>query len=440
MNKIWLVISREYSTRVKKTSFWVLTLLVPILIVAIYATPILLSQKPLEKSLVLVVDETGLFAESFESSANIQYCDVPSLEQAKNLLQDSASAIVFIPSRQTTIPNDAFLYYQSQSPNMYVQSDVNFQLQSILRNNILLDVHNISEEDYQLITSTKINLRTQDLETGRDGFLEVKMVAGALLAILVFIVIMAFGSQVMTGVMEEKKNRIVEVILCSVRPFQLMMGKVIGIALVGLTQFLLWVVLGSVAIVGVQLANADLFNTLQQQNQMQSVLATKGPEAMQQFEDLNNLQPISELVQGIASINFPLLIGMFLFYFLIGYLLYATLFAAAGSLVDDNTDSQQFTLPITIPLLLTLLLLPTMMQEPSGSVAVWLSMIPFTSPVAMLFRIPFGVPIWQVIVSSVILLVTFPLCVWASAHIYRNSILMHDKRTWRWLFSLLHRK
>ena len=450
MNKIFLVIQREYATRVKKPSFWILTLVVPILLAIIYAIPIMLASKPLEHANVLVVDDSGLFQGQFRSGRDITYYDAGSLGYAKRQLAtvDTLDAIVFIPARETSIPQDAFLYYRSDAPSMTVQSDVNNQLQEILRNVILLDVHGITPDDYAMLTATHIRLRTQDIETGRDGFLQIKLVLGALLAFLVFMGVFMFGSQVMRGVMEEKTSRIVEVIVCSVKPFQLMMGKVVGIGLVGLTQFALWVLLSGVAITGVRIANADLFEQAGNRHNVTEV-ASKGTEATSQYEAARYQQAqydagvgvdnsLQELIEGLSSINFGLLIGLFVFYFVFGYLLYASLFAAAGSLVDNETDSQQFTLPMTVPLLLTMLLLPAMLNAPSGSLSTWLSLIPFTSPVAMLFRIPFGVPVWQIALSTVLLLVTFPLCIWVAAKIYRGSILRYgQKATWRDVFRII---
>lgn len=447
MNKILLVIQREYLTRVKKPSFWVLTIVVPILLAGVYAIPIILASRPIEHAHVLLVDDTGLFQGQFRSGRDITYHEAGSIEYARRELQqhDSLDAIVYIPARETTLPRDAYLYYRSDAPSLTVQTDAQNQLQEILRNSILLDVHGLTPEDYALLTSTHIKLRPQDIETGRDGFLQVKIVVGVLLAFLVFMAVFMFGSQVMRGVMEEKTSRIVEVIVCSVKPFQLMMGKVVGIGLVGLTQFALWVLLSGIAVVGVQASNADLFR---QATAHQTEIASKGTEATTQYEaeqaraaeyeaghGIDN--SVKELIEGLTGINFAMLIVLFVFYFVFGYLLYASLFAAAGSLVDNETDSQQFTLPMTVPLILTLLLMPAMVGQPSGSLSVWLSIIPFTSPVAMLMRIPFGVPVWQVALSMLLLLITFPLCILAAAKVYRSAILRYgQKASWRdvWRF------
>ena len=452
MNKILLVIQREYLTRVKKPSFWILTLVVPILLAGVYAIPIILASRPLEHANVLVVDDSGLFQGQFRSGRDITYHEAGSIDYARRQLEqtDTLDAIVYIPARETTLPRDAYLYYRTDAPSMTVQGDVNSQLQEILRNRILLDVHGLTPDDYTMLTSTHIKLRTQDIETGRDSFLQVKIALGVILAMLVFIAVFMFGSQVMRGVMEEKTSRIVEVIVCSVKPFQLMMGKVVGIGLVGLTQFALWVILSAIAVTGVQLTNADLFEQVSQRGN-RTEIATKGDEATSQYQTAQyeatqyaagegTDNSLHDLILGLTDINYGLIILLFIFYFVFGYLLYASLFAAAGSLVDNDTDSQQFTLPLTVPLLLAMLLLPAMINEPSGNISTWLSLIPFTSPVAMLLRIPFGVPVWQVVLSMLLLLATFPLCIWAAAKIYRSAILRYgQKTTWRDVWHLIKR-
>lgn len=437
MNKTLLVIGREYLTRVRKPSFWLLTLLVPILFAALYAIPIYLALKPAERSAVLVVDESGLFggldlndtlrADSrFVSTDNIEYRYAATMDYARRQLDSDAdaTAIVYVRRRASeAIPTDACLYYKSDLPPQQVRYDVDRQLQRILRNR-LLQAHGISDDEYALITNTRVNLRTEDLTTGREAFLEVKSGLGLVLSILIYFVIFMFGAQVMRGVVEEKSNRVVEVIVCSVRPFQLMMGKVVGIALVGLTQFLLWVALTGVALVGIQAANGDLFSAAAQKHDL-TELATKGSDATLQMQQADQMADLPSIVEGIASIDFGLIVPLFLFFFIFGYLLYATLFAAAGAMSDNDTDTQIVSLPLTIPLLGTLLCMPAMMDAPSGVLSQVLSIVPFTSPVAMMLRIPFGVPTVEVVVSMLLLLVSIPLCTWLSARIYRGSILRY---------------
>lgn len=444
MNKILLVIGREYLTRVRKPSFWVLTLLVPVLFAALYAIPVWLALRPAEKSVVLVTDESGLFGgmdrddplrgdSRFVSTENITYRYAATIEYARRVMDSDpdVSAILYVRRRASeAIPTDACLYYKSDLPPQQVRHDVDLQLQRILRNR-LLQAHGISDDEYALITNTKINLRTEDLETGREAFLEVKTGLGMVLSILIYFVIFMFGAQVMRGVVEEKSSRIVEVIVCSVRPFQLMMGKVVGIAMVGLTQFLLWVALTGVALVGIQAGNSELFRMASQKHDI-SELATKGSEATMQMQQGGELADIPGIVEGIASIDFGLIVPLFLFYFVFGYLLYASLFAAAGAVSDNDSDTQIVSLPLTVPLLGTLLCMPAMVNAPSGVLSQVLSIVPFTSPVAMMLRIPFGVPVGQVVVSMLLLLAFIPLCTWISARIYRNTILRHNLLTqWR---------
>ncbi len=436
MKKVLLVVQREYFTRVKKKSFWFMTILIPILMATLYAIPIYLSINSFEKTKVMVVDETQLF-HSFHSNNEIQYSYKLDIKTAQSELKnnDTYTAIVYIPKTEGRIPSDAYLYYNSDVPGISVKSDIDAQIQKMLKNNILLEVHNISKEDYNVINSTTIQLHTQDLQTGRTDFIEIKTVIGFALAFLIYIVIFMFGSQVMRGVIEEKTNRIIEVMISSIRPFQLMMGKVIGIALVGLTQFLLWIVLSFGAFTVIQISNADIFARLDNEQTVASI-ATKGTSVVEQINQ--PMDKLPELMQGLFSINFDVIIGLFLFYFILGYLLYATLFAAVGSVTENETDSQQFILPITIPLLLALLLTPSVLNAPGGSLAVWLSIIPFTSPISMMVRIPFGIPIWQIWVSIGALLVTFIGCTWVAAKIYRTGILMYGKKItykelWKWL-------
>lgn len=438
MNKIWLVIQREYVTRVRKKSFWILTIVVPLLLALVYAIPIYMALRPVEKTVVLVADESGVFGgldrddtrrsdSHFASTDEIEYRYAATLDYARRTLDadKEVSAIVYIRSRASeALPTDACLYYKRDLPPQQVRSDIDRQLQRILRNR-LLQAHGIDDDEYALITGTKIKLRTQDLETGREAFSEVKTALGFVLAMLIYIAIFMFGAQVMRGVVEEKSSRIVEVIVCSVKPFHLMMGKVIGIALVGLTQFMMWVMLTGVAVVGVQLANSDVFSTATEKHNI-TELATKGSDATVQMQQSGDMTALPQLVEGIASIDFGVIVPVFLFFFIFGYLLYATLFAAAGAMSDTDTDTSLFSLPLTIPLLAVILMLPAIMESPSGTLSQVLSIIPFTSPVAMMIRVPFGVPLWQLWLSMSLLVVTIPLCTWLAAKIYRTTILRYN--------------
>ncbi|MBQ6956884.1 MAG: ABC transporter permease [Bacteroidales bacterium] len=438
MNNIPLVIRREYVTRVRKKSFWLLTILVPILLALVYAIPIYLALKPIDKSVILVADESGVFGgldrddmqrgdSRFVSTDGIEYRYAATFDYARRTMDadDEVTAIVYIRSRASeALPTDACLYYRRNLPSQQVRSDVDRQLQRILRNR-LLQAHGISDDEYAMITGTKINLRTQDFETGREAFTEVKTALGLVLAMLIYVAIFMFGSQVMRGVVEEKSNRIVELIVCSVKPFQLMMGKVVGIALVGLTQFMLWVALTGIAVGGIQVANSDLFSTATARHNI-TELATKGDDAAAQMQQAADMSDLPQIVEGIASIDFGVILPVFLFYFVFGYLLYATLFAAAGAMSDSDTDTSLFSLPVTIPLLAVILMMPAMIDAPSGTLSQVLSVIPFTSPVAMMIRVPFGVSLWQLWLSMALLVATMPLCTWLASRIYRANILRYN--------------
>lgn len=442
MKKILLIISREYLSRVKKKSFWILTIVVPLLLAGLYAIPIYLAVRPQEKTTVLVVDDTKLFDGAFKSSKEIDYQYAGSLDYAQRRMtdEDSVTAVLYIPARETTIPGDAFLYYQGSSPSASLQSDVSEQLQSHIRTIILQDVHGITQEEFDQVNATRIKLHTKDMETGKEAFTEVKSVIGLVLGLVIFMVVLTFGSQVMSGVSEEKTSRIVEVIVSSVKPFQLMMGKVIGIGFVGLTQFTMWIMLSMVGFVGIQATNPELFEAAKARQNMTEV-ATKGTDAVEQMQALNDAPVVTEMVQGLTAIDFPLIITMFLIYFVLGYFFYATLFAGVGALVDVDTNAQQFSLPITIPLMLVMIMMPAIINEPSGSLATWLSVIPFTSPVAMMIRIPFGVPIWEAAVSVGVLLLFVPLNTWVAGRIYKRGILLYGKKiTYKDIFSWFGKK
>lgn len=422
MKKIFLVIGREYTTRIKKISFWVLAVMVPLLIGALYAVPVWMSERDAERVTVMVVDETGLFQSRFASSEEVKYKDAGNLEYARKAMRegDGKVYVLYVPARETTIPQDAFLYYEGDEPSAGVSRQVDNQLQVVMRDAMLLDVHGISADDYYQMTHTAIRLRVKDVETGREGLLKVKRVVGMVMAVLVCLIILLLGSQVMRGVVEEKNNRIVEILLSSVRPFELMLGKLVGIALVGVTQFVVWVILSFLIVGGVRNHYSDFFSAIEQRSIQQ--LATKGEEATLQYEALQERGVSDELVEAMAGIDYSVLIGFFALYFLLGYLLYAALFASVGALVDEGT-MHQFVLPLMAPLLLSLLALPQLLGAPSGMLSVWLSVIPFTSPVAMLVRIPFGVSIWQFVLSVVLLLAALVGMVWAASRIYCRNIL-----------------
>ena len=434
MNKIGLIIKREYLTRVKKRSFIIMTFLGPLLMAAIYIIPILLAlHGDNEKRSIAVVDQSHWFERQFTDTENQRFIrlDDISIDSTKKLVQEGVYDIaLFIPETELNIPSSAVLYSMKQVP-MNVESHIKeimkneIQVQKLLASGVDPDILE------QIKTEVSLSVMRMDKEGGeKETFTQVQFFLGLILSILIYMFIMMFGGQVMQGVMEEKSNRIVEVIVSSVKPFQLMMGKVIGVSLVALTQFLMWVLLTGAIYIG--------FSAAVGISHPQAISA--GTVMTQEISSSNIMdnESVQNIVNIIQSIDFGAVIIGFLIFFILGYMLYATLFAAIGSIVENNTDSQQFTLPVTVPLIIGMLAAVYIVNNPDGSLALWLSMIPFTSPIVMMVRIPFGVPIWQIAVSALILLGTFIGLTWVAAKIYRTGILMYGKKlTYKEIFKWL---
>ena len=434
MNKIGLIIKREYFTRVKKRSFIIMTFLGPLLLAAIYIIPILLAlHGDNEKRTIAVVDQSHWFERQFVSTENQTFIrlDDISIDSTKKLVQDGFFDIaLFIPETQLNIPSSAVVYSMKQVP-MTVESHI----KEVMKNEIQVQKLIASGVDPEILESIKTSINLSVIRMDKEGgeketFTEVQFALGMILAVLINMFIMLFGGQVMQGVMEEKSNRIIEVIVSSVKPFQLMMGKIIGVSLVALTQFVMWIVLTGVIYVG--------FSAAVGISHPEAI--SQGTVMAQEISSTNIMdnEAVQEVLNIVHSIDFGTIIISFFVFFLLGYLLYATMFAAIGSLVESNTDSQQFTLPVTVPLLIAFLSAIYIVNNPDGSLAVWLSMIPFTSPIVMMVRIPFGIPIWQVVVSALILAGTFVGMTWVAAKIYRTGILMYGKKlTYKEIFKWL---
>jgi len=453
MRKIWLIIKREYLTRVRKRSFIVMTILGPLLMAAIVVVPIYIATTTNETKRVAVIDETGLFYEKFKDSDNIKFhylvSDIWSAKE--NFGKSGDYALLYIPRTEVALPTNALLYSNKQV-NINVKSYIHnvmskrvedLKLEAQLRDIAKGESTPINVDD--LLRSIKTSVDINTMKIGDDGkeeksYTEVSMVLGMFTAILIYFFIFMFGTQVMRGVIEEKTNRIVEVIVSSVKPFQLMMGKIIGVAMVGLTQFLLWVALTFmiVTVVTSSFSSGSKVEKLQEKVINQPASGFNSHEVFNVPAQKESDEGVSEVFAAINSINFPVMIGSFIFFILFGYLMYAALFAAIGGAVDSEADTQQFILPITVPLLLAIILAQFIIQEPEGPVAFWLSMIPFTSPVVMMIRIPFGVPYWQVLLSMVLLLLGFLGTTWMAGKIYRTGILMYGKKLsyrelWKWI-------
>jgi ABC-2 type transport system permease protein len=451
MKKIWLIIQREYLTRVKKRSFIIMTILGPLLMAGIFIVPIWLATSTNELKTVGVIDQTGIFFEKFKNSETIRFhymvSDVASAKE--NFKKSGDYALLVIPKTEVALPTNAILYSDGQvnlNVKSYIDRVMTKQIEEMKLQARLNDLQQdnrtpVNVDDILRSIKTTIDVSTIKIDSeGNEekSYTEVSMVVGIFAGILIYMFIFMFGSQVMRGVIEEKTSRIVEVIVSSVKPFQLMMGKVIGVAMVGLTQFLLWVILTFVIITAVitpMTSGKQAQSTLTEQisKQAQSMDPSTPPIKPEQTEE-----GVNEVLAAINSVNFPVMIGSFLFFFLFGYLMYAALFAAIGGAVDSEADTQQFMLPMTAPLILAMVLAQFIIQEPTGPVAFWFSMIPLTSPVVMMIRIPFGVPYWEVALSMALLIFGFIGATWMAAKIYRTGILMYGKKVsykelWKWL-------
>lgn len=422
MQKTLLIIGREYRQRLRRPSFWVLTLLVPLLLAALYALPVVAANHDSEPVTVLVVDETGLFEHSMQATPHVAFHAMPSLEYARQQMEtdDDVASILFIPRRETTIPRDAFLYHRSNTQSLALQNLVASQLQMILRNAILEDVYQLDPAVFHSVSATDIRLHTQDAATGRESFARVKSVVAAVLAILMVLALVVFGVQVMRSVQEEKTSRMAEVMASTVRPVELMVGKIAGVALTAVTQLVLWSLLTAAAIGAIQASNPELFAQARQQQNARS-LATKGDAATAQYN--TSVQLVDETVQGLTAINLPLVAALFLLFFLLGYLLYGALLAALAARLDSDADALQWVLLLLSPLLLSLLLTPLLLQSPGGPLAQGLSLVPFTAPAVVLLRLPFGIGLWQVAVAALLLVATFAAAALLAARSYKRHLV-----------------
>ncbi|MBQ2852496.1 MAG: ABC transporter permease [Bacteroidales bacterium] len=437
MSNLSIIIKREYLTRVKKRSFLILTFLGPLFFAALMIAPSLLmieSEKMESKKNIAVLDESGIFDGKIENTdANtFLYLDNENVDSLKNLVFEGIyDAVLYIPATELNIPVNAKLYSNKQIP-ITLSSHIEREMKQVVEHQKLL----ASGIDPALVkaSQTSINVATirMDEENGeKTSYAELEYIIGFVLAIIIYFAVFLFSNQVLRGVIEEKTNRIIEVIISSVKPFELMMGKIVGIALVGLTQFLLWIILT----LGIYLVSSTLILG----PEVMSPSGTVMTEQISQITETTQGQDIMlEAVNMVQSINFSAILWSFLFYFVFGYLLYAAMFAAIGGMVDNETDSNQFSTVVSIPLIIALVCATAMINNPDSSLGIWLSMIPFTSPISMMIRIPFGVPYWQVIVSLLILIITFIIITWIASKIYRTGILMYGKKPslkeiWKWM-------
>ncbi len=420
MNKLKLIIKREYLAKVRNKTFIIMTFLSPLLMIGMIALVFLLTKSSMEKTTtVAYVDESGLFsADDFTDGKTLQFENLTEvgLEKAKIIVEETShEGLLYIPKKDSINEVASSIeFFSVETPSMVAISGLESILERKLHKEKMMQLH----IDLDKLEKAKINV---DIKMSNfSGERSSKMINGIKIGIgmaagyLIMMFILIYGAMVMRSVIEEKTSRIIEVIISSVKPFQLMLGKIIGTAAVGLTQFLIW----AIVMLIISVISSMVFGV------------NMGPSAMsaQQMEQLaqNDTQFImTELF------NLPL-ISMFIYfilYFLLGYLLYSSIYASIGAAVDNETDTQQFMLPVMLPLMIGVYVgFATVINDPHGTIATVFSMIPFTSPIVMLMRIPFGVPWWQITLSLFLLLITFLLVVWLAAKIYRVGILMYGKK------------
>ena len=430
-----------------------MTILGPLLMAAIVIVPVYVATMSNEVKTLSVIDETGFFYGKFKDSESIKFHYLVSdIGSAKASFTKSGDyALLYIPKTELTLPTNAILYSKSQV-NINVKSYIKnvlgkrveeLKLEAKLKDLKLGDDAKLTTDD--ILRSIKASVEISTIKIGDQGkeeksYPEVSMILAMFSGILIYFFIFMFGAQVMRGVIEEKTNRIIEVIISSVKPFQLMMGKITGIGLVGLTQFLLWVILTGTI---VTIATSSFSMKIKPGAATEQLMPSQAKGMSIQLPNAADSTKVSgeqsnEVINAIESIDFTVMIGMFLFFFVFGYLLYAALFAAVGSAVDSEADTQQFMLPLTVPLILSIVMAQYVIQEPNGPVAFWFSIIPLTSPVIMMIRIPFGVPYYQIVLSMALLVAGFLGTTWMAAKIYRTGILMYGKKVsyrelWKWL-------
>jgi ABC-2 type transport system permease protein len=426
MHKVLLIIQREYLSRVKKKSFIVMTILVPVLFIGMIATVGYLAVKgddfgDIKK--VQVVDETGNFTNKLKNTGSVQYSyTTTSYATAKTkFIDEGYNYLLHIPAAMDNIE-----LFSDKKPSATTIEAIESGLSNIAQSQRLqaagIDTAVLAKAQKRLALHAR-----QLTEAGeKDAQTYAAYAVGFLSAFLIYICLFIYGTQVMRGVIEEKVSRIVEVIISSVKPMQLMLGKIIGVGMVGLTQFVLWIIISVVlSTFAGGLAVKHMTSRAQQVTEIGKMAGAKGQ--LNEVKQPENGAAV--IMQSIESIPVVYTVSCFLFYFLFGYLLYSAIFAAVGSAVDNETETQQFMLPITLPLIFTFALAQSfIINNPDSPLSVWLSMIPFTSPIAMMIRIPFGVPVWQLALSMSLMVVGFIGTTWMAARIYRVGILMYGKK------------
>ncbi|OQA92637.1 MAG: ABC-2 family transporter protein [Bacteroidetes bacterium ADurb.Bin234] len=454
MNKILIIIKREYLQAVKKKTFLVMTILGPLLMAGLIITPTLLANYGKDNQTIAVLDESGLFSKlnsPNDKSIHFTYVDKDLLVLKKELIDKKYDALLYIPYNSTILGG---MIYSTSSLGTGVISSVLAAMKRDLSNEILLNEFNISQDSLNMYIENQTNkimlgqtfIDKNGEESKKASYLkEIQLVIGYISGILIYLFIFMYCSMVLRNVLEEKTNRIVEIIVSSVKPIQLMIGKIVGVALIGLTQLMIWII-SLIIILGIVRSS---FPEMFERNNTSIAVSEQMPADYYKYipsdaqNGINADESIvdNEFVTSLMEINFVYLIVFFLFFFVTGYFFYASLYAAIGGAVDNDTDTQQFMLPLTLPLLLTFIVSQYIAENPDGALAFWFSIIPFTSPIAMMIRMPFGmeaVQSWEIILSCSLMVLGCVASAWIAAKIYRTGILMYGKKItykelWKWI-------
>ena len=440
-----IIISREYLNKVKKKSFLITTFLVPILFAALCILPslIMLGTKESSKN-IAVVDNSGIVAPALENSETATYTllegEAPEDVKLKleSLGYDALLVISPLDETQKTVTADV---YSNKPLGMDLNENINGKINSAVENYRIEQsgIANLEEVMKEVKANVKLHSYTLDAE-GKEKVSEsgVYMMVSMILGMIIYMFIALFGGMVMSSVIEEKASRVVEVLVSSVKATELMFGKIIGVALVALTQFFLWIVL-TLSIVGIvgAVAGKDLLKSADPAEMVQTVGGMSAEQSEAVVQAVSDQGEMGTILSTISNLPFVKIIVCFVLFFIFGYMLYASLFAAIGSAVENEGDTQQLQIPITIPLLLGFFIAIYAFKAPDSALVFWGSMIPFTSPIVMLARLPFGVPTWELVVSIILLIATFAVCAWISAKIYKVGILMFGKKStwkdlWKW--------
>ncbi|NEW79511.1 MAG: ABC transporter permease [Gelidibacter sp.] len=423
MNKLKLIIKREFLAKVKNKSFIVMTLLSPLMVVGLFLLIIFLNEKNAEEiRTIAFVDESQQFSDAFEDSDVVKYIDLTSLgiEEAREKTKEFYYGLLVIPKSDSLSElSNGITFFSNDTPSLTVLSSIESKLEKKIRNlkiaQLQIDVDKIKSIE------TKVTIDAENFSGEKSSKIGsvLRMFAGGGFGYLIFMFIIIYGTSVMRSVIEEKTSRIIEVIISSVKPFQLMMGKIIGNAMAGILQFIIWMVIGGILLFAITL----YFGV----GDVSSSSAQMAPEMVQQMQNSSN-NDLQLILQEIKNLPILTMFFSFIIYFLGGYLIYSSIYAAIGAAVDSETDTQQFMMPVLMPLVIAIYVGFSVIENPHGPIALAFSLFPLTSPIVMLMRIPFGVPWWQLITSIVLLIVTFIGMVWFAAKIYRVGILMYGKK------------